>query len=247
MLGTLMQVDAYDCSPPARVRILKGMLDVIFEDHHLIVVNKPAPLLTQAPEGVPSLEQWVKDYLKVKYAKPSGVYLGVPHRLDRPVTGVILFCRNTKCAQRMQTQFEARSVRKVYRATVEGHVADDAGEWQDRIRKVPGEARVERATEADLDAKQAIVKFRVLERLTNQTRLELEPLTGRMHQLRVQTAWRGHPILGDALYGSTTAFGPQAELPREACIALHAYQLTIQHPFTKAEMTFTADEKSPHV
>ena len=75
---------------------------ILFEDHHLIVVNKPAPLLTQAPEGIPCLEAWVKDYIKVKYAKPAGVYLGVPHRLDRPVSGVVLFARNTKAAQRMQ-------------------------------------------------------------------------------------------------------------------------------------------------
>ena len=83
------------------------MIDVLYEDPHLIAVNKPAPLLTQAPPGVPSLETLVKAYIKDKYAKPAGVYLAVPHRLDRPVTGVILFVRNTKAAQRVQAQFEA--------------------------------------------------------------------------------------------------------------------------------------------
>src|SRR5579885_1391092 len=92
---------------------------VLFEDPHLIAVNKPAPLLTQAPPGVPSLEALVKAYVKAKYAKPAGVYLGIPHRLDRPVSGVVVFARNTKAAQRVHAQFAGHRVRKVYWAAVE--------------------------------------------------------------------------------------------------------------------------------
>src|SRR5262245_48339723 len=87
---------------------------VLFEDHHLIVVNKPAPLLTQAPPTVPSLEAMVKAYIKWKYQKPAGVYLGVPHRLDRPVSGVVCFARNTKAAQRVHAQFAEHRPKKVY-------------------------------------------------------------------------------------------------------------------------------------
>ncbi len=215
-------------------------LHILYEDHHLIIVNKPAPLLTQAPPGVPNLEELVKAYIKEKYAKPGGVYLGVPHRLDRPVSGVVCFARNTKAAQRVHAQFADHSVRKVYWALVEGAVAPDAGVWDDWIRKVENEPRAERATEAELRAKLATLEYRVLKSLPDVTQIELAPLTGRMHQLRAQTAWRGHPVLGDALYGSTRAFGPLGELPRDQVIALHARRLTITHPFTKQELTVEA-------
>ncbi len=215
-------------------------LHVLYEDHHLIIVNKPAPLLTQAPPGVPNLEAVVKDYIKTKYAKPAGVYLGVPHRLDRPVSGVVCFARNTKAAQRVHAQFAEHKVRKVYWALVEGVVAPDAGVWDDWIRKVEDEARVERAAEGEVGAKLATLEYRVLKSLADVTQLELSPLTGRMHQLRVQTAWRGHPVLGDAMYGSARAFGPVAELPRDRVVALHARRLTILHPFTKEELTVEA-------
>ena len=100
---------------------------ILFEDPHLIAVNKPAPLLTQAPEGIPSLENLVKAYIKAKHAKPAGVYLGVPHRLDRPVSGAIVFARSTKAAQRVHAQFESHSIQKVYWACVRGTVAPVTG------------------------------------------------------------------------------------------------------------------------
>ncbi|AWM35732.1 Ribosomal large subunit pseudouridine synthase C [Gemmata obscuriglobus] len=215
-------------------------LAVLYEDHHLVVVNKPAPLLTQAPPGVPNLEERVRAYIKDKYAKPAGVYLGVPHRLDRPVSGVVCFARNTKAAQRVHSQFEHRSVRKVYWALVEGVVEPDAGVWDDYIRKVENEARAARGHEGEPGAKLATLEFRVLERFAAHTRIELHPLTGRMHQLRVQSAWRGHPVIGDSLYGSVRPFGPPAELPRDRVIALHARRLTFEHPFTKQELVIEA-------
>ena len=215
-------------------------LHVLYEDHHLVVVNKPAPLLTQAPPGVPNLEERVKAYIKEKYAKPAGVYLGVPHRLDRPVSGVVCFARNTKAAQRVHAQFAERTVRKVYWALVEGAVTPAAGVWDDWIRKVADEPRVERGADGEPGAKLATLEYRVLRTLPDCTQIELAPLTGRMHQLRVQSAWRGHPVLGDAQYGSTRAFGPAADLPRDRVIALHARRLTLTHPFTKQELTVEA-------
>jgi 23S rRNA pseudouridine1911/1915/1917 synthase len=212
----------------------------LFEDHHLLVVNKPAPLLTQAPEGIPNLEVMAKAYIKEKYAKPAGVYLAVPHRLDRPVSGVVCFARNTKAAQRVHQQFEEHHVRKVYWALVEGEVKSDAGVWDNWMRKIPDVAKVEQAQEGEPGAKLATLEFRVLQRFPDRTLLELSPMTGRMHQLRVQSAWRGHPVLGDDMYGSTRAFGPAGELPRDRVIALHARSLTISHPFTKQQLTFVA-------
>lgn len=204
---------------------------VLFEDHHLIAVNKPAPLMTQAPAGVASLEAMIKAHIKEKYAKPAGVYLGIPHRLDRPVSGAIVFCRNTKAAQRVAEQFQQHAVTKVYLAMVEGVVADDAGEWRDFVRKIEGQARAEIVEEGAALAREAVTEFRVLRRDADATLLELTPRTGRMHQLRVQAAARGHPVLGDAHYGSTRPFGPAAELPRDRVIALHARRLVFDHPF----------------
>jgi 23S rRNA pseudouridine1911/1915/1917 synthase len=209
--------------------------NVLFEDHHLIVANKPAPLLTQSPQGVPSLEMFVKSYIKEKYQKPAGVYLGIPHRLDRPVSGVIVFARNTKAAQRVHEQFQKRTVEKVYWAVVSGVVSEQEGVWENWIRKLPDEAKVEQAKANEPDAKYAKLAFRVLKinHELNQSLIELHPETGRSHQLRVQSAWRGYPILGDSQYGST------ATLPNQV-IGLHARQLSIDHPFTKERLTWTA-------
>jgi len=216
-------------------------MDILFEDHHLIVVNKPAPLLTQAPEGVPSLEALVKAYIKEKYAKPAGVYLGVPHRLDRPVSGAIVFARNTKAAQRVHAQFHEHQVKKIYWAIVEGLPTPEEGTWENWMRKVPDEPRAELAQEGEPGAKHALLSYRVLEQLPeNCALLELEPLTGRMHQLRAQSGWRGHAVLGDTTYGTSRSFGTSAELARDRVIALHARRLTIRHPFTQKELTWTA-------
>lgn len=228
-----------DAAAPAHP-LTPAPLRVLFEDYHLLAVNKPAPLLTQAPQGVPNLEALVKAYIKAKYAKPGGVYLGVPHRLDRPVSGVVCFARNTKAAQRVHAQFEHHQVRKVYWALVEGELAGDAGVCEDWLRKVPDEPRAERSKEGEPGAKLAMLEYRVLRRLGDRTLVELLPLTGRMHQLRVQMAWRGHPVLGDELYGSTRPFGPAAEVPRDRVVALHARSLTITHPVTAQPLTWVA-------
>ena len=214
---------------------------VLHEDGALLVLNKPAPLLTQAPPGIPSLEAVAKAYIKQKYAKPAGVYLGIPHRLDRPVSGVVAFARSTKAAQRVHAQFQQHQVRKVYWAVVEGDVIPDGGVWDDWVRKIQEESRVVKATPDEPGAKLATLEYRVLQRLpAGGTLIELAPLTGRMHQLRVQAAWRGHPVFGDVIYGAARPFGPPAEFSRERVIALHARRLTLTHPFTKQQLVFEA-------
>src|SRR5579871_2600548 len=102
-------------------------LHILLEDNHCLAVSKPAPLLTQAPPGIDSLESRVRAYLKARYQKPGNVYLGIPHRLDRPVSGVVLFARQTVSAQRLQEQFAKRQVRKLYWAAVEGGVEPEEG------------------------------------------------------------------------------------------------------------------------
>src|SRR5579872_844839 len=123
-------------------------LSVLFEDNHCLAVAKPAPLLTQGvPPGIPTLEAMVKAYLKEKYHKAGNVYLGIPHRLDRPVSGVVLFARNTKAARRLAEQFQQRQVRKVYWALVEsgadGSLPPQEGAWEDWLLKVKEESRTE--------------------------------------------------------------------------------------------------------
>jgi 23S rRNA pseudouridine1911/1915/1917 synthase len=210
-------------------------MNVLYEDHHFIAVNKPAPILTQAPPGIPSLEALVKSYIKEKYAKPAGVYLGIPHRLDRLVTGVILFARNSKAAARVAEQFHQHSVEKTYLAVVEGSVTDDAGEWRDFLRKIEQEARTEIVPQGTENAREAITTFRVVQRFAEATVLELAPRTGRMHQLRIQAASRGHPVLGDEVYGSTRPFGERGQI-----ISLHAQRLKLLHPFRKEPLAIEA-------
>jgi 23S rRNA pseudouridine1911/1915/1917 synthase len=203
---------------------------ILHEDRHIVVVNKPGGLATQAPAGIPSVEGEVKEYLRQKYNKPGGVYLGVPQRLDRPVSGVLVLARQTKAAQRLHEQFQQRTVEKEYWAVVSGRVEPAEGSWQDWLRKVPEAARVERSQPGDTGSKWAETRYRVLAWGEECTWLAFYPQTGRMHQLRAQTAWRGHPILGDALYGSTCRFGPEVADSRGRCIALHARRLTLRHP-----------------
>jgi 23S rRNA pseudouridine1911/1915/1917 synthase len=214
---------------------------VLYEDNHCLAVAKPAPLLTQGvPPGIPTLEAQVKAYLKATYHKAGNVYLGIPHRLDRPVSGVVLFARNTKAARRLAVQFRERQVRKVYWAVVEGLAEPAEGVWEDWVVKVREEARTERGSPETPAARRALLHYGRLRTGPDWSMLELEPETGRMHQLRVQAAWRGWPILGDGQYGSTRPFGPPAELPRDRVIALHARSLTFLHPIRYEPITVTA-------
>src|SRR5438046_2954750 len=135
---------------------------VLFEDNHCLAVAKPAPLLTQGvPTGLPTLEAWAKEYLRTKYAKPGNVYLGVPHRLDRPVSGVVLFARNSKAAARLAEQFQRHQVIKTYWAVVDGAVAPAEGVWQDHLRKIADEARTEVVPPEAPGAKPAALRYRV--------------------------------------------------------------------------------------
>jgi 23S rRNA pseudouridine1911/1915/1917 synthase len=216
-------------------------LVILYEDNHCLAVAKPAPLLTQGvPPGIPTLEAQVKAYLKQRYQKPGNVYLGIPHRLDRPVSGVVLFARNTKAARRLAEQFQERRVRKIYWALVEGEVAGVDGSWEDWLLKIPEEARTEVVRAEVPGARRAILRYRCLRSGADWTLLEIEPETGRMHQIRVQAARRSHPVWGDFLYGARRAFGPAAELPRDRCIALHARSLTFLHPIRFEPLTVTA-------
>ena len=208
--------------------------DILLEDGPLLAVNKPAGLLTQAAGAVPSLESQIRAWIKQRYGKPGNVYLGVPHRLDRPTSGVLVFARNSKAAARLSEQFEKRQVRKLYLAVVEQAPTELVGTLTDFLWKDPERAHVTVVPEGTPGAKQAMLRYRVAGATAKRTLLEIEPQTGRMHQLRVQLAARGWPVLGDLQYG-----GPPLEGVPDA-IALHARRLTLRHPVRYDEVTIEA-------
>jgi 23S rRNA pseudouridine1911/1915/1917 synthase len=204
-------------------------------------VAKPAPLLTQGvPPGIPTLESLVKDYLKAKYHKAGNVYLGIPHRLDRPVSGVVLFARNSKAAGRLAEQFQERRVSKIYWGAVEGDMAPAEGAWTDWLRKIKEEARSEQVAPGSAGAREAVLRYRRLRTCAGGCLVEFKPETGRMHQIRLQASLRGHPIRGDQQYGARLTFGPDSPLPRDRLIALHARSLTFLHPLRYEPITLVA-------
>jgi 23S rRNA pseudouridine1911/1915/1917 synthase len=208
------------------------VLEILYDSGPCLVVNKPPGLLTQAPAGIDSLEVRVKDYYRQREQKAGNLYLGVPHRLDRPVSGAIVFARHVRAAQRLSIQFENRTVTKVYWAFVEGVVEPEEGTWTDYLHKRHGMAQAVVVPADDPRGKIAVMHFRVLALNALGTWLEIELETGRTHQIRVQAASRGHPVLGDAQYGSPQPFGQQFDDERLRAIALHARQLGFNHPMT---------------
>jgi 23S rRNA pseudouridine1911/1915/1917 synthase len=208
-------------------------LDVLFEDNHCLVVNKPAGIPSQGDDsGAETLVDLASRYLKDRYRKPGNVYVGLVHRLDRPTSGAVLMARTSKAAGRLAAQFREGTVGKVYWAIVEGQPGEDEGTWIDRLEK---DRRTNRSRTIDDEVeggKEAGVAFRVLERWPDAARLELRPLTGRSHQLRVQLASRGLPIVGDTRYG---ARGRIVAADGRGRIALHARELTFKHP-TRGEV-----------
>jgi 23S rRNA pseudouridine1911/1915/1917 synthase len=209
------------------------MLDVLYDNGPVLVINKPSGVLTQAPAGIDSLEIQVKAFYREREAKEGNIYLGLPHRLDRPVSGAIVFARHVRAAERISTQFENRTVTKVYWAFVEGQVAGDEGTWTDHLHKRHGMAQSIVVPADDPRGKLAIMHWRVMARTESGTWLEVQLETGRTHQIRVQAASRGHAVVGDAQYGATQTFGEQFDDVRLRAIALHARQLGFNHPMTR--------------
>jgi 23S rRNA pseudouridine1911/1915/1917 synthase len=203
---------------------------IVYEQRGIMIFSKPPGLLTQAPPGIDSLELRARQFLMERDEAASKIYLTPIHRLDRPVSGAIVFARNVRAAKRVSAQFQNRTVTKKYLAWVEGCIESDNGTLEDFMRKVPDEAKSEIVSEGHPDAKNAALKFVVVKRANEKTQVEIELLTGRTHQIRLQFATRGHAILGDALYGSTIPFGEQTVDLRQRQIALHAWKLEFDHP-----------------
>jgi RluA family pseudouridine synthase len=216
------------------------MLDILYDNGPCLVVNKPVGLLTQAPAGIDNLEVQVRNFYKSREGIEGNIYLGLPHRLDRPVSGAIVFARHVRAAQRLASQFENRTVSKSYWAFVEGHVAPVEGMWTDHLHKRHGMAQSIVVPADDPRGKLAILHHRTISITPVGTWLEIELETGRTHQIRVQAASRGYPVLGDSQYGAKQSFGEQHEDERLRAIALHARHLGFQHPMTREQVNITA-------
>ncbi len=206
---------------------------VLHEACGVVAVHKPAGLATQAVAGVDSMELRVRAMLS---ARGEGAYLGVPHRLDRCVSGVMLFATTRRAARKLSRQFERRQIRKRYLAFVEppgsGLLPKPGEEWVDLVAKLADEPRGCIASAGDPHAKEARTRVAAVGRHQAAVTLELEPLTGRMHQLRIQAACRGMPIVGDRLYGSRQPLTGSvfAADPRQEEIALAAISIEFVDP-----------------
>ncbi len=211
-------------------------LTVLFEDNHLLVVDKPAGLLVQADQaGAPNLVDTARHYLKVKYDKPGNVFVGLVHRLDRNVSGVVLLARTSKAASRLAAQFREKSVTKIYQAVVSGCPDPSQGRLCHWLAARGDSRGVTRASREPFDqARESVLEYRVVEGDSRGSLLEVQPITGRRHQIRAQLALAGHPLLGDLKYGAPRG------LPDHR-VALHAWKLGIAHPVNRESLEFQVE------
>jgi len=208
-------------------------LEILYEDNHLIAISKPAGLPTMGvAEGEESAVTIVKEYLKQKYEKPGNVYLGVVSRLDRLVTGVLIFARTSKAAKRLNEQIRSRSPEKRYEALVSGESHVSSGKWVDWVYK---DEKLQKMLVRQKEApgcKLAELLIEEAQRIKIGFHVKIKLITGRKHQIRVQLASRRLPILGDSKYGSRHVF--------PGGIALHSTELLIQHPVSRENLTIRA-------
>ena len=205
-------------------------LDILYLDNHLIAVNKPAGALTQSDDsGEVSLMDKIKDWIKIEYKKPGNVFLGLVHRLDRPVSGVVIFGRTSKGASRLSEQFRKKTTQKIYQARVEGTPGPQQAILKHYLKKEKSLKTTVFPRSAP-EAKEARLDYKVLETSANTSLLDIQLHTGRFHQIRAQLSFIGHPIVGDKKYGAKT------ELPHGR-IALHARSIVFNHPTSKEEIT----------
>lgn len=201
--------------------------EILYEDNHLLIVNKKSGELVQSDiSGEESLQEKLKKYLKEKYSKPGNVFLGIVHRLDKPVSGITIFARTSKAASRLHDQFLSRDIIKRYIAVIKKNsiIKKDWVELKHSIKTNDG--FVEISDHEIPGSKNAVLKFREILSDENYSLAAVDLLTGRKHQIRAQLAKIGLPVIGDREYGSD-------EITSDNSILLHAYYIKFSHPVTK--------------
>lgn len=213
-------------------------LQVLYEDNHIIAINKPAGYLVQGDAtGDTPLPEYVKEYIKIQYDKPGDVFLGVVHRLDRPVSGVLLFARTSKGLRRMNELFKNRAIQKTYWAVTNEQPSPMEGQLTHYIVKDQSKNKAkafDRLSRRSDGAKKAELSYKMMGRVGQHVLLEVKPKTGRAHQIRVQLSKLNTPIRGDLKYGST-------QRNEDGNIHLHCRSLSFIHPVKKTPITITAD------
>lgn len=208
-------------------------IPILYEDNHLLVVEKPVNLLTQGDSsGDPDLLSLLKQEIKVRYGKPGRVYLGLVHRLDRPVGGVMVFARTSKAASRLAEQLRTGGFKKTYLAVVHDRL-EIKGHLEHYLAKDRATNLVYVVSPAEPGGKKAILDYEVLSEKEGLSLVRIHLLTGRSHQIRVQFSTIGHPLYGDQKYGSSLNKPGQQ-------IALWSHQILLRHPTKKEEMIFTS-------
>lgn len=203
---------------------------VLYEDNHIIVAIKPAGVLSQSDgSNAPDMLTILKAYIKEKYQKPGEVYLGLVHRLDRPVSGVMVFARTSKAASRLSEQIRLRKVEKIYRCVVNG-VLEGEGRLENYISKDESSNTVTVSDSEKPGFKASYLDYRALASKEGLTLVEVKLGTGRSHQIRAQMAHFGHPLIGDQKYGLRDN--------RTKDIALEAYKLSFEHPVKREFIAF---------
>jgi 23S rRNA pseudouridine1911/1915/1917 synthase len=219
-------------NPPSQSSV--QALQVLYEDNHLIAVNKPAGVLVQGDiSGDLTLMDVTRDYIRKKYGKPGRVFLGLLHRLDRPVAGVVLFAKTSKGASRVSEELRSRKVMKIYWALVHGKVHPEQGTLSSYLKKVEG--GVQMTEKDDPDAREAILSYKTMRVKENKSFLEISLKTGRKHQIRAQLSAMGFPIEGDVKYGAPYRLSGKT-------IRLLAKSLTLKNPTRDEKITIEAPD-----
>lgn len=212
----------------------KDNLNVLFEDNHLIIVNKRAGDIVQGDKtGDKPLSTVVKEYLKEKYHKPGEVFLGVVHRLDRPTSGIIIFARTSKALERLNKMLREKQIQKTYWAIVKQTPEKKQDSLVNYLKKNPKNNKSTVYRHEIDGSKRAVLHYKTLKSLDNYTLLEIDLETGRHHQIRAQLAAIGSPIKGDLKYGASRS-------NKDGSIHLHARKIKFIHPVRKEEINLIA-------
>lgn len=208
--------------------------DILFEDNHLLIINKsPGDLVQGDKTGDSSLLDRLKDFLKEKYQKPGNVFLGLPHRLDRPTSGLVVFAKTSKALSRLSELFKSREVEKRYWAVVNKPIKLKEAVLEDYLHKNEGKNKSFVISPSEKGAKVARLHYKQIDEIDRYALLEINLFTGRHHQIRAQLAYRDMPIRGDLKYGYSRS-------NQDASIHLHARSLSFLHPVTKEPINIIA-------